>query len=81
MQSYFFLFLSAIDIRYDQDSMYTFSNHTSPTQCINITIVDDTIVEDTEAISLQLYSLGSSTNVLLTEKAICTIFIEDNDCK
>ena len=61
--------------------MYTFSNNTSPTQCINITVIDDDVVEGTETISLQLYNLDSSQNVLLTEKDICTILIEDNDCK
>ena len=60
--------------------MYTFSNYTSPTQCINITIIDDNIVEATETISFQLYTLdfNSSQNVLFTEQEICTIFIEDN---
>lgn len=62
------------------NDVYVFSNSTSTTDCIQIMIIDDDVVEANETFSVSLIA-GASADFVTFTRQEAAIIIQDNDCK
>ena len=53
---------------------------TNPRQCVAITIIDDTVQEQTESLKVSLLLTGESNSVIQLSQDV-SLSIVDNDCK
>ena len=78
---YLFTLLLAdpLDFIVDENNMLTFTQmNFDESLCVNITIVDDHFLEDTECFSLSLYSDDSRLKFKEESSTVCIV---DNDCE
>ena len=71
-------FLSAEKSDYDRLSNDVTLSDTATQQCVSLDIVDDSVLEDTEFLTVSLSLLGKQDSVSLSPPT-ATIFITDDD--